>query len=136
MKPKRMRKITIEGFRPEEIVALPDDQVHEYVFRDGHVVFRVGEVEIRGEFRRETDRLVAMLLRISPGGETLIPSLAALLSRYARLRQIPWIEWEVHATGWTAPPEDLIHLLVQRGFTPTNAASPPAVYRYRQKVDA
>ncbi len=136
MKPKRMRKITIEGFRPEEIVALPDDQVHEFVFHAGPVVFRVGEVEIRGEFLRETDRLVAVLTRIGPGGETLIPSLAALLSRYARLRQVPWIDWKVCTSGGNAPPKALIHHLVQRGFILADATPSAEVYQYRQKVDA
>ena len=136
MKPERLRTITVEGFRPEEIVALPDDQVHEYVFRGDPVVFRVAELEIQGVFRREADRLVATLTRIEPGGEAIVPSITALLSRYARMRQIAWIEWEVQADGRGGPDSPLGQLLQGRGFTLAGADGPPLVYRLRQKIDS
>ena len=136
MQPKRVRKISIEGFRPEEIVALPDDQIHEYVFQGDKVVFLVGEAQLHGEFRRENDRLVALLSEISFGGEEIIPSLAALLSRYARLRQIPWIAWEVHVTKAVAKNGNLGQILDQRGYHLEDVPGVGKVYRLLQKVDA
>ena len=136
MKPKRLRTIAIEGFRPEEIVALPDDQIHEYVFRGEPVVFRVGEVEIQGHFQSDADRLVATLTRVDPGGEAIVPSVTALLSRYARLRQITWIEWEVQAEGQGDPDSVLGQILLGRGFAVAETDGPSVTYRLRQKVDS
>lgn len=136
MKPKRIRKISIEGFRPEEIVALPDDQIHEYVFQGDHVVFVVGTVEIHGEFRRQDDRLVALLTQISHAGEDIIPSVAALLSRYARLRQIPRIDWEIHTNTNAERDGNLEQALAERGFRVEIDSVGGKIYRMTQEVDA
>jgi len=136
MKPKRIRKISIEGFRPEEIVALPDDQIHEYVFQGDHVVFVVGSAELHGEFQRQDDRLVARLTQINRSGEDIIPSVAALLSRYARLRQIPRIEWEIHPNADAERDGNLQEVLAQRGFHLEIDSVGGRIYRLTQKVDA
>src|SRR5262245_11054292 len=110
------REITIEGYTPEELLALPDDQIRAYVFTGEPLIFRVGSAELLGEFRLSGSRLVVELAEVRGGGEGVLPLLAAVAERYARSRALVEVEWVVHAVTCAAPNLKLRRVLERRGF--------------------
>jgi len=59
-----MRQINIEGYSPDEILDLPDDQLDAFVLSARPIVFRVGTAEILGEFKVRGDSLIIELAQI------------------------------------------------------------------------
>src|SRR4051812_20510694 len=90
-------EIRIEGYTPDEILALPGEQIEALVLTGQPLVFRAGSAEILGEFRIEADLLVVELAQIEGGGEGVLPTLWLLAERYARQRGLGGVEWIVHA---------------------------------------
>jgi hypothetical protein len=111
------RQVLIEGYTPEEILLLPDEQLEAFVFTGEPQIFRTGTAQILGEFRLNSDRLTVELAQIDGGGEGVLPTLAILAERYARQRGLSQIEWVVHALNCAKPNPKLRRLLVRRGFT-------------------
>lgn len=128
------RVILIEGFSPEEILVLPEEQVDSLVFTGGPFVFRAGTAQILGEFRRGAGRLTVELAHIEGGGEGVLPTLWVLAERYARKRGLTEVEWTVHAVHCAQPNLKLRRVLERRGFEIRILAGTTQVYYQLHKV--
>ena len=92
-----MRQISIEGYSPDDILDLPDEQLHALALSGEPLVFRAGTAEILGEFKVKGDSLIVELAQIDGGGEDVLPTLASLAQQYARRRGLKKVEWIVCA---------------------------------------
>jgi hypothetical protein len=110
------RTIDIEGYTPEELLALPADAINSFVFMDEPLTFRVGTAQVLGKFSVTEDRLVAELAHVDGGGEGVLVTLSALCTRYARMNKLCKIEWIVHAVHCAKPNLALRRVLDGRGF--------------------
>jgi hypothetical protein len=81
-----MRQIDIEGYTPDEILDLPDEQLDALVLSGEPLVFRVGSSEILGEFKIKSESLIIELAQIDGGGEGVLPTLTSLTHRCAKQR--------------------------------------------------
>jgi hypothetical protein len=113
------KQINIEGYTPEEIVGLPDEQLDAFVLSGASVVFRAGTAEILGEFKVSDRSLLVELAHIDGGGEGALPTLSALARRYAKKRGLKRIEWVVHALNCAKPNPKLRRVMERRGFVVT-----------------
>jgi hypothetical protein len=111
------KPILIEGYEPDDILNLPDEQVEAYVFAGTPLLFKAGSAEILGEFRLHPDRLTVELAQIEGGGEGVLPTLTALAERYASRRGLNQVEWIVHAVNCAKPNLKLRRVLERRGFS-------------------
>jgi hypothetical protein len=110
------KQVDIEGYTPEEILALPDDLMEAFVFCEEPFAFRAGSAEILGEFRLAKDRLIVELAHIDGGGEGVLVALWVLAERYAKKRNLNQVEWIVHALTCAKPNLKLRRLLETKGF--------------------
>jgi hypothetical protein len=110
------KKILVEGYTPEEILNLPDEQIAAFVFAGKPLVFKAGSAEILGEFRLQADRLTVELAQIEGGGEGVLQTLSALAERYAQRHGLNQVEWIVHAVNCAKPNPKLRRVLERRGF--------------------
>lgn len=124
----------LEGYTPDELLALPDATIDEIALSDETLVFRVGSAEILGRFGIEGDTLVIELGHIDGGGEGALPTLSAVARRYARRRGLDAIEWRVHAVHCARPNLKLRRVLVRRGFTVRAIASVGDCYWQRMPI--
>src|SRR5690349_3578836 len=99
----RRTEILLEGYSPEEILALPDEQLRLFVLTGEPLVFRVGSAEILGELRLEATLLKVELAQIDGGGEGVLRTLWLLTERFARQRHLEAVEWIVHAVACAQP---------------------------------
>ena len=97
------RQIIIEGYTPDEILALPKGEIESLVLTGEPLAFRAGTAEILGEFAISGDCLHVELAHIEGGGEGVLPPLWLLCERYARARGLSEIEWIVYATNCARP---------------------------------
>jgi hypothetical protein len=111
-----LRQINIEGYSPDEILALPDEQLDVLVLSGEPLVFRAGTAEILGEFKVQHDSLIVELAQIDGGGEGVLPTLASLAQKYARRRGLKRVEWIVHALNCAEPNHKLRRVMERRGF--------------------
>lgn len=130
------RHILIEGYSPEEILALPNEQIEAFVFADAPIVFKAGSAEVLGEFRLLADRLVVELAHIDGGGEGVLPTLWVLTERYAALRQLNCVEWIVHAVNCARPNPQLRRILERRGFTVQDLPGIGSAYHHLHHLTA
>jgi len=110
------RKVLIEGYSVEEILAFSNDELDNFVFCGEPIVFRVGSAEVLGRFERSEDRMILELAHIDGGGEGALPAVGALASRYAARENLAFLEWRVHAVHCANPNPKLRHVLERRGF--------------------
>lgn len=110
------RVITIEGFTPEQILALPAEELATYVAPGESLVFRAGSAEILGRFWVEGPALVLELAQIEGGGEGVLLTIASLAERYARREGLGALEWRVHAVHCARPNLKLRRVLEHLGF--------------------
>lgn len=111
-----MKHVNIEGYSPDEILELPDEQLDAFVLSGGPLVFRAGTAEVLGEFKVKDDRLIVELAQIDGGGEGVLPTLTSLAQRYARRRGLKKVEWIVHAINCAKPNLKLRRVMERRGF--------------------
>jgi hypothetical protein len=123
-----IKKILIEGYAPEEILSLPDEQVEAFVFAGTPLIFKAGSAEILGEFRLRDGRLTVELAQIEGGGEGVLSALAALVERYAQRRGLDQVEWIVYALNCANPNPKLRRVLEKRGFVIENVPGFGAAY--------
>jgi hypothetical protein len=109
-------EVRFEGLTEEEILNLPKDTVESLILMGKPLVFRAGSAVILGSFKLWSNRLIIELAQIEGGGEGVLPSLASLARRYARLHEISEIEWIVHAVTCAKPNHKLRRVLERRGF--------------------
>jgi hypothetical protein len=110
------RQVNIEGYTPDEILALSDDVIAGFIFCDEPFAFKAGSAEILGEFRLATGRLTVELAHIDGGGEGVLLTLWILAERYAKKRNLSEVEWIVHALTCAEPNLKLRRLLELKGF--------------------
>jgi hypothetical protein len=113
---KRTKQVQIEGFDPNELSELPDDEIEALVFCGEPLVFTAGSAEILGEFRLQPNRLIVELGHIDGGGEGVLPTLGVLVSRFAKRKGVAQVEWIVHAVSCASPNLKLRRVLTKRGF--------------------
>jgi hypothetical protein len=131
-----LRRILIEGYSIEEILAFPNEQLDQFVFCGEPIVFRAGSAEILGRFERGTDRIILELAHIDGGGEGALPTLGALASRYARREGLESLEWRVHAVRCANPNPKLRRVLERRGFTVREVAGAGECYHLVERCPA
>jgi hypothetical protein len=111
-----MRTINIEGYSPDEILDLPDEQLDAFVLSNRPIVFGVFTAEILGEFIVRGNSLIVELAQIDGGGEGVLPTLTSLSQRYAKQRGLKRVEWVVHAVNCSKPNLKLRRMMERRGF--------------------
>jgi hypothetical protein len=126
--------VLVEGYSPEELLALPAEDLDSLILIDTPVVFRVGSAEILGQFRLKPDTLVMELAQIDGGGEGVLPALWLLAERYARQRNLSQVEWLVHAIYCAKPNLKLRRILQRRGFVIEELPETGEVYRLVHRV--
>ena len=112
-----MRNVLIEGYSIEEILALSNEELDQFVFCGEPIVFKIGSAEILGKFDRDSDRVILELAHIDGGGEGALPTIGALASRYAQREDTEYVEWRIHAVNCANPNLKLRRVLERRGFT-------------------
>ena len=111
-----MKHVNIEGYSPDEILELPDEQLDAFVLSGVPLVFRAGTAEVLGKFKVKDDSLIVELAQIDGGGEGVLPTLTSLTQRYARRRGLKKVEWIVHALNCAKPNLKLRRVMERRGF--------------------
>ncbi len=109
--------IRIEGYNPDDLLSLLDDQWEQFVFSGRPIAFRIGSARLLGQFAIGPDTLLIELAQIDGGGEGVLPALASLAKRFARKRGLGAIEWFVYATHCARPNLRLRRMLEHRGIT-------------------
>jgi hypothetical protein len=112
----RGREVLFEGLQEDEILNLPKETVEQLILLGEPLVFRVGSAVILGSFKVDSGRLVVELAQIEGGGEGVLVSLASLVRRYAKLHELEYVEWIVHAVSCAKPNMKLRRVLERRGF--------------------
>lgn len=130
----RAREILVEGYTPEELLQLPDEQLAAFVFTDEPLLFRAGSATLLGEFRVRDGRLVVELAHIDGGGEGVLPALWRLTERYARQHGLAEVEWIVHALTCAQPNRKLRRMLERRGFVIEDVPGAGLAYHYRHTL--
>jgi hypothetical protein len=126
--------ISIEGYSPDEILALPQEEVEAYVFSGKSVILNAGSARILGEFRIAGNNMVIELAEINGGGEGVLPTLWLLAERYARSRSLKGVEWVVHAINCANPNLKLRRILTLRGFQVRDVDGVGEAYYFYQPV--
>jgi hypothetical protein len=126
--------LLIEGYTPEQILALPDEQSEALVLTGEPLVFRAGSAQVLGEFRIEADRLVIELAQIEGGGEGVLLALWQLAAQFAARRGLVEVEWIVHAVHCADPNLKLRRVLERRGFVIRELPSAGTAYHRVQPV--
>jgi hypothetical protein len=130
----RPQPVRIEGLTPDEILALPDEDLDALVLTDAPLVLSAGSAQILGQFRIQDGFLVVELAQIDGGGEGVLPALARVAERYAEKRQLAGVEWIVHAVHCARPNLKLRRVLERRGFVVREVAGVGEAYHYRSRV--
>ncbi len=125
------RQITIEGYTPDEILALPEGELEALLMTGEPLTFRAGTAEILGEFQIIEACLRVELAHIEGGGEGVLPTLWLLAERYAHARCLSEIEWIVYATKCANPNPKLRPLLERRGCEVRDVAGRGEAYCQR-----
>ncbi len=112
----RMKQVNIEGYSPDEILNLPDEQLDALVLSGEPLVFRMGSAEVHGEFKIKGESLYVELAQIDGGGEGVLPTLTSLAQRYAKQRDLKKVEWVVHALNCAEPNLKLRRVMERKGF--------------------
>ena len=128
------RVITIEGFTPEQILALPSEELGAYIVPGEPLVFRAGSAEILGRFWVEGGALVLELAQIDGGGEGVLLAIASLAERYARREGLTALEWRVHAIHCAHPNMKLRRVLEHLGFQVRDVAGTGECYHWVQQL--
>ena len=130
-----MRTINIEGYLPDEILALPIDQLDAFVLSARPIVFRAGTAEILGEFKVRGESLIVELAQIDGGGEGVLPTLASLAQRYAKQRGLKRVEWVVHALNCAEPNLKLRRVMERSGFQIVDVEGVGKVYYLAHEIN-
>jgi len=128
------REVLFEGFTSEQILSLPKQTIEQLVLLNEPIVFRAGSAVLLGCFKAESERLVMELAEIEGGGEGVLPSVASLAKRYARLNGLAAVEWIVHAVSCARPNLRLRRVLELRGFAVKKMADGTEAYHLLDPV--
>ncbi len=122
--------LKIEGLTPEEVLALPPDEMNELILCGKPIVFRAGSAEVLGQFEIRGDRLLAELGQIDGGGEGVLPTIWRTTHQYAEREGLEAVEWIVHAVDCAKPNLKLRRVLERRGFRIEQVVGAGAAYRF------
>lgn len=111
-----MPALLIEGYVPEELLALSPDEFRALVLRAEPMVFEAGSASLLGKFASAGDTLIVELAHIDGGGEGVLPTIAGIARRVAEREGLSAIEWRVHAVHCAQPNLQLRRFLERRGF--------------------
>jgi hypothetical protein len=132
---KRVQKvINIEGYTPDQILALSDAQLDAFVFCGEPVIFRAGTAQILGSFSRRADSLEIELAQIDGGGEGVLPTLWSLADRYAKSKKLGHVDWIVHALTCATPNLKLRRVLERLGFSVQKVRGDTEAYFLRHET--
>ena len=129
-----MPLLLIEGYTPDELLALPNEELRTIVLSDEPLVFRAGSANLLGRFRVEGSALIMELAHVDGGGEGALPALAALARRYAVRESLATIDWRVHAVHCAKPNLKLRRVLERRGFAVGTVAGVGECYQFVEVV--
>ena len=129
-----MKKINIEGFEPDEVLRMSDEEVDQLILIGWPIVFHAGSAQILGEFKLEDGALIIELAQIDGGGEGVLSLLSALSRKYALKRGLNRIEWVVHALNCAEPNLKLRRVMERRGFKVKDVPGKGPAYRYVDEV--
>ncbi|QRN98074.1 hypothetical protein JRI60_03085 [Archangium violaceum] len=124
------RRILLEGYTPEDILRLSDEELRAFVFTDEPLVFQAGSANILGRFQVKEARLVVELAQIDGGGEGILRTLWRLAERHARDRGLDSVEWIVHAVHCAQPNLKLRRVLDGFGFVVREVPGHGVAYHY------
>ena len=130
-----MKQINIEGYLPDEILNLPDEQLDALALSGEPIVFRAGSAEILGEFKVKDRSLIVELAQIDGGGEGVLPTLTSLAQRYAQKRGLKKVEWIIHALNCAEPNLKLRRVMERRGFVVTDVEGIGKAYYLVNEVE-
>ena len=130
-----MNRINVEGYTPDEILGLPDEQLDGFVLAGRPLVFRAGSAEILGEFRIRDGSLIVELAQIDGGGEGVLPVLTSLAQRYAKKRGLEKVEWVIHALNCAEPNLKLRRVMERRGFVVREVEGIGEAYYLAQDIE-
>jgi hypothetical protein len=130
----KRQPITLNGFTPDEILALPDDVINSQMLCGEPLVFRVGTADILGRFWVADGSLVLELGHIDGGGEGVLPTIFLLAKRYAQRRGLVALDWRVHALNCARPNLKLRRVLERRGFVVADVSGTGPCYHQVQTV--
>src|SRR5689334_14956831 len=128
------KEILIEGYTPDQILMIPDEQLEKLLVLGQPIVFRAGTAQILGEFRASGDGLEVVLAQIEGGGEGVLPTLWLLAERYAARRKLLYVDWIVHALNCAMPNPKLRRVLERRGFTIQKVRGDVEAFYYRYEL--
>ena len=129
-----MKRINIEGFSPDEILGIPDEEMDQFFFIGWPVILHVGSAEILGEFKLQDGALIIELAQIDGGGEGVLPILSSLSRRYAKKRGLNRVEWVVHALNCAEPNLKLRRVMERRGFKVKDVPGKGRAYTYIDEI--
>lgn len=130
----KTKSISIEGYTTEEILALSDDQLEDFIFVGEPIVFKVGTAEILGEFKIKNRNLIVELAQIEGGGEGVLPLLFILTKKFAQKQKLEKVEWIVHALNCAKPNPKLRPLMEKKGFTVKEIEGIGRAYYFSQSI--
>ena len=110
------RTIEVEGFTPEELLALPADAISSFVFTDEPVTFRVGTCRDPWSLSYHRQPPCCGVSARRRRRRRVLVTIAALCTRYAHKRELAEIEWIVHAVHCARPNLALRRVPDNRGF--------------------
>ena len=128
------QEIQFDGMTEPELLALADADLEEIVLNGQPISFALGSAQVLGQFQRGESTLVVELGHIDGGGEGVLHALWRVTRAYARSRQIPRVEWLVHAVHCREPNHKLRHVLQRRGFVIRSIDGVSEVYHLVDEV--
>ena len=125
------RDIALAGLSVADVLSFTADEMRALVVRDGPVVYRGDEGEVHARLAIENGTLAIALTRIVPGGEDLLPLIAALAHRHAAQERLQRVEWRVLPMDPQLRP-----VLDRRGFQVRTIAGAGTCWYLVEMIDA
>jgi hypothetical protein len=126
--------VSIEGYTPDELLALPAEQIDAFVLTGQPITFTAGSASLLGEFKIRDGALVVELAHVDGGGEGVLPTFWVLAERFAENRGLDRVEWIVHAVNCAKPNPKLRRVLERRGFVVRDVENVGEAYFYVHPV--
>jgi len=111
-----MKPLNIEGESLKEILAWPEHYFDELVIIDDPIVINIGSAEVLGQFAVKDGELIVELAQIDGGGEGVLPAIARIAKRVAKIKSLNSIICIVHAINCAEPNLKLRAHLEKTGF--------------------
>lgn len=111
------KQITFASYSPPiDICDLQDEKVERIVFTGKPIVCHVGSSEITVEFKVKDDRLAVELAKFDADSEAVLPALALISIRCARMKNKTKVEWIIHPLNGAESSFQLQRVMKRRGL--------------------